>query len=219
MNVLAVSPHPDDETLGAGGTLLKLKAQGHNIFWLNITDMKAEYGWDENYISLRQSQIENIKKHYSFDGFYNLALPPTKLSAMDECEIIEKIKSVYHEVKPAWLIIPGAYDAHSDHRIVYNCCMACAKTFRAPYIKRITTMEIPSETDYGYQREKFEPNMFVDITNEMDKKIEAIKIYDTEIEDPPFPRSIDNIVSLAATRGGTCACKYAEAFCVIKQIE
>lgn len=45
MRILVISPHADDETLGAGGTLLKYKNQGHNIFWLNVTDMKEEYGY------------------------------------------------------------------------------------------------------------------------------------------------------------------------------
>lgn len=219
MRVLVVSPHPDDETLGAGGTLLKLKKQSHLIYWLNITDMKIEDGWNRDIITHRQKQIEKIKNYYGFDGFYNLKLPPTKLNSLDDGMIINAIKKVYDEVKPEWIIIPGQYDAHSDHHVVYSCCMASAKTFRAPYIKRITTMEIMSETDYGFQAEKFVPNFFVDITDTLEEKIEAMKIYDTEIEEVPFPRSLENIRSLASVRGGYCTSKYAEAFCIIKQIE
>lgn len=219
MNVLVVSPHPDDETLGAGGTLLKLKKQGHAVFWLNITDMKVEYGWDVNKVRHRQEQIEAVRKFYQFSGFYNLSLPPVRLSSMEEGEIIGKIRAVYDEVKPEWLMIPGQYDAHSDHHVVYSCCMACAKTFRAPYIKRITTMEILSETEYGYQMEKFQPNLYVDISEEIEGKMEAMKIYDTETEEVPFPRSLDNIRALAAVRGGCCTRRYAEAFCIVKQIE
>ena len=203
MKVLVISPHPDDETLGAGGTLLKLKSQDHNIYWLNITDMKSEDGYDEQLILHRQEQIKKVKEFYDFDGAYNLAFPPTKLSGMDEGMIICAIKDIYDKIKPEWIMIPGQYDAHSDHHVVYNCCMAAAKTFRAPYIKRITTMEITSETDFGFQNEKFTPNLFIDVTDTLEGKIEAMKIYDTEIEETPFPRSIDNIRALAVNRGGT----------------
>ena len=140
MNIIVVSPHPDDETLGAGGTLIKMKKKGHKIFWLNVTDVTEELGWSKAFIEHRKEQIKSVKEFYRFDGFYNLAFPASKLSQIDEGEIISSIKKIYEEVKPEWIIIPGQYDAHSDHRVVYNCCMAAAKTFRAPYIKRITTM-------------------------------------------------------------------------------
>jgi Uncharacterized proteins, LmbE homologs len=219
MRILVVSPHPDDETLGAGGTLLKMKKMGHQIFWLNVTDMKRDEGWEEKLISRRREQIERIKEFYNFEGFYNLSLPPTKLSGMDEGEVIGEIKKVLKVVEPEWLMLPGWYDAHSDHHVVYNCCMACSKSFRAPYIKRITTMEIISETDYGYNREKFVPNLFVDITDELEGKLEAMRIYDTEIQEMPFPRNLENIRALAQVRGGTCQSRYAEAFFIVKQIE
>lgn len=202
MKILVVSPHPDDETLGAGGTLLKMKKQGHQIYWLNITDVKLGMGWPDKWISHREEQIKDICSFFDFNGFYNLAFPATKLKSLDEGEIIGAIKKIYDDVQPEWLIIPGQYDAHSDHHVVYNCCMAAAKTFRSSYIKRITTMEIVSETDYGFQKEKFEPNLFIDITDEMEKKMEAMKIYDTEVEETPFPRSLENIKAHAMMWGG-----------------
>lgn len=219
MRLLVVSPHPDDETLGAGGTILKHKKAGNQIFWLNVTDMKVLWGWDKRLVERRREQLKDVNVFYGFDGFYNLGFQPAKLKNIEEGQIIEKIRKVFQEVKPEWILIPGKYDAHSDHHVVYDCCMACAKTFRAPYIKRIATMEIISETDYGAQRETFAPNFFVDISNEIEEKLNAMKIYDTEIENSPFPRSLENIKALAAVRGGACMSRYAEAFCIVKQIE
>ncbi len=170
-------------------------------------------------IEKRQEQLNRVCQFYGFDGFYNLKLPPTQLTKLEEGKVIGMIKRVYNEVQPEWVIIPGQYDAHSDHHVVYNCCMAAAKTFRAPYIKRVTTMEILSETDYGFQKEKFEPNLYIDISTEMENKLEAMKIYDTEIEEVPFPRNLDNIKALAMIRGECCTSRYAEAFCIVKQIE
>ena len=125
MRILVVSPHPDDETLGAGGTLLRYKKEGNQIFWLNITDMKASDGWDEKVIKVRQNQIKAVNEYYQFDGFYNLEYPPTKLNYIEEGKIIGTIKRVFDDVKPEWLLIPGGYDVHADHRVVHNCCIAC----------------------------------------------------------------------------------------------
>lgn len=137
MKILVVSPHPDDETLGAGGTLIKMKKKGHQIYWLNVTDMVSKDHWDDKLVIHRQQQLKRVNTFYCFDGFYNLAFQPTKLSNMDESELIRAISSVFEKVKPQWLILPGQYDAHSNHRVVYNCCMACSKSFRMPYIKRL----------------------------------------------------------------------------------
>lgn len=42
MKILVISPHPDDETLGACGTVMRLISQGAEAVWLNITNMKTE---------------------------------------------------------------------------------------------------------------------------------------------------------------------------------
>lgn len=218
MKVLVVSPHPDDETLGAGGTLLKLKKAGHQAYWLNITDIKPGYGWDAGLCARRGAQVEAVKEFYGFDGAFSLGLQPAALSSEGEGRVIEGVRAVLEQVRPGWLILPGPYDAHSDHRIVYSCCMACAKAFRAPYIRRVTTMEVLSETEHGFHKEKFEPNLIVDITEELEGKLEAMKLYDTELGEAPFPRSLENIRALASVRGSG-VCRYAEAFAIVRQIE
>ncbi len=219
MRIIVVSAHPDDETLGAGGTIKKMKKTGHAVFWLNVTDISENMGWREEYIVRRRQQIKEINNFFLFDGFFNLALPAAKLSTIDEGELINSMKRVFDDIKPEWIIIPGAYDAHSDHRVVYNCAMSAAKTFRSPYIKRVSTMEILSETDYGFQGNMFSPNLFVDISDEIEDKLTAVRIYDTEIQNVPFPRSVENIKALAMVRGSAAYVKYAEAFNVIKQLE
>ncbi len=219
MKIMVVSPHPDDETLGAGGTLIKMKKQGHDIYWLNITDVSEGSGWDSSFVEKRREQIEKVNNYYDFREFFNLSFPSTKLTLIDEGSLIGAIKDVFDKVEPQWIIIPGNYDAHSDHRVVYNSCMAAAKSFRAPYIKKITTMEITSETDFGFQKEKFEPNMFVDITEEIDQKIKAMEYYDTELQEDSFPRSIRNIKAKAMVHGASCCCEYAEAFHIVRFVE
>ncbi len=219
MRILVVSPHPDDETLGAGGTLLKEKKKNNDIFWLNVTDISIDSGWDKEIVEHRKAQISQVKEYYNFSMLYNLKFTPTTLSEMSENKIIEEFRHVLNDIKPEWIILPGQYDAHSDHHVVYKCCMACTKAFRLPYIKRITTMEILSETEYGFQNDKFIPNFYVDISDELEGKINAMKIYDSEIDEVPFPRSIENIKALATYRGCSCGRRYAEAFYIVKSIE
>jgi len=217
--ILIVSPHPDDETLGAGGTLLHYKSQNNKIYWLNITNVNIEYGYNEKKVEKRKEEIDEVIKKYGFDKFFDLALCPAKLQQYDSNEIIEKISNVIKEIEPTTIILPNSTDVHSDHRIVFEWCYSCTKIFRYPHLRKILSMEILSETDFAVYENGFVPNYFIDISNEFNKKIEILKIYNSELGKHPFPRSIEGIEALAKYRGISAGCKYAEAFKVIKIIE
>lgn len=218
MNVLVVSPHPDDETLGAGGTILRLKEEGNKIFWLNITGMTKGGIFSEEMQERRKEQLKNIEDFYKFEGTYNLNLPTAQLDSYNTSDAIDKIREVFTKVQPEMLILPDYNDAHSDHKKVFEWCYSCSKVFRFPYIKKIMTMEIVSETDFGKPENPFIPNFYVDITEYLEKKINALNIYDTELGEPPFPRSIEHVKALATVRGAAAGVKYAEAFRMIKYI-
>lgn len=218
MNVLVVSPHPDDETLGAGGTILRLMAEGNSVNWLNITGMAGNPKFSQEVIDKRQKQLKRVEEFYQFQKVFHLNLPTTRLDNYDSTEAIDRISEVFQEVTPQCLILPDYNDAHSDHKKVFEWCHACSKVFRFPYIKQIMTMEIVSETDFGGPQNPFVPNYFVDVTDYYEKKIEAVKFYDTELGNPPFPRSLENIKALMSFRGAAAGVQYAEAFRLIKYI-
>lgn len=217
MNVLVVSPHPDDETLGAGGTLLKYKDTGSKIYWLNITNMREEYGYVKEDVELRKNQIERVIEQYKFDKFYDLALEPARLEKYDS-GIIRKISDIVDEIRPEIIILPNRSDIHSDHKIVFDWCYSCTKIFRYPYIKMILTMEILSETDFGIIDDYFIPNYYVDITDYYQRKNDILEIYESEIGKHPFPRSIEGVEAIAKFRGISAGTKYAEAFKIMKFI-
>lgn len=220
MKVIVISPHPDDETLGAGGSLLKLGHTGNQIYWLNITDVKMlGRGYDKAFIEKRKIQIEKINEYFGFEEFFNLQFPPAELNDGVKGELINAIGSIFDKVKPDWVILPDYNDAHTDHKYVFEAAYACSKIFRRSYIRRIMTMEIPSETNFGMPYDTFKPNLYVDITNYLEKKMEALRIYDTEMGTPPFPRSEEAIKAQAIIRGVEAGTLYAEAFQVLKEIE
>lgn len=219
MNVLVVSPHPDDETLGAGGTLLRYKAEGHKLYWVNVTTSKGTTLYDEQLYIKRHEQLKVIGKLYGFEKTYHLEYPTTMLDSINDGEAITKITEIMRNVSPNILILPDYNDAHSDHKSVFDWFYACSKIFRCSSVKRILTMEIISETDFGHPENPFIPNYFVDVTDYMDEKIKILKVYDTELGNHPFPRSIESVKALATVRGVQAGAKYAEAFRVVKIVE
>lgn len=219
MKVVVVSPHPDDETLGAGGTLHRLKAEGNEIYWLNVTNVCSSDRWTGDFTEKRMQQIKNIVNIYQFNQVFDLNLPPAELGDLKDGFLINKISNVFNEIKPHTVILPDRNDAHTDHKYVFDAAMSCTKIFRYPFIKRILTMEILSETGFGNPYEFFLPNYYVDVTDYMELKIKSLECYDTELQMPPFPRSIDAVRAQALLRGGEAGCMYAEAFKIVKWIE
>lgn len=219
MNVLIVSPHPDDETLGAGGTLLKYKYNGNKIFWLNITNMKEEYGYKKEIVEIRKEQILRVREEFQFDDYYDLELKPACLENYESDSIIKRISLIIDTIKPNVLILPNRSDIHSDHKKVFDWCYSCTKIFRYSYIKMILTMEILSETDFGVIDNYFVPNYYVDITDYFQHKSNILQIYESELAQHPFPRSIEGIEAIAKYRGISAGSKYAEAFKVLKIID
>lgn len=215
--VLVIAVHPDDETLGCGGTLLKHKAALDEIHWLICTSIDKNHG----YYNTRTSEIEHVFNAYSFDSIYNLQLTTMQVDKYYMSDLIDKISKVINEVKPNIIYLPFKGDVHSDHRRIFEAAYSCTKSFRYPFIKKIYMMETLSETEFALstKEDSFIPNVFVDITDYMEKKIEIMKIFESEMAQHPFPRSEENLRALATFRGATCGCQYAESFLLLKEIK
>jgi N-acetylglucosamine malate deacetylase 1 len=117
-----------------------------------------------------------------------------------------------------YLPFPG--DVHSDHEVVFDACVACSKSFRYPFIRRILAYETLSETEFGISPEVsgFRPNLWVDISSYMVQKIEIMKMYEGEMGEHPFPRSERNIRALATVRGARSGQQSAEAFMILEEL-
>ena len=219
--VIVISAHPDDEVLGCGGALFKHKMDGDQVAWIIVTNVLKEQGFSAERVKMRQEEIKKVEKLIGVDQVFKLDFPTSKLDTTHLNSIIEKISAAFLSFQPEIIYTVNRSDAHSDHRIVFDAVAACTKSFRYPYIKRVLMYECISETEFApmLPEKMFMPNYFVDITAFMDKKIEAMKIYESEIGEHPFPRSIENIKALALFRGASVGVSYAEAFQLIKFID
>ena len=217
--ILVFSPHSDDETLGAGGMLLKHRNKGDEIYWVNVTRNRELYGSTKEDELCGQKEINLVAEKYGVSKLFDLGLEPAGLDKYRTSELIEMFSKIVKEVEPQIVLMPFRNDIHTDHRIVFDAVFACTKAFRYPSIKKVLSMEIISETDYAYSDMGFVPNYYVDISDYIDNKIEIMKNYKDEIKNSPFPRNEEAIRGLAKYRGAACNVEYAEAFRIIKEIE
>ncbi|MGM0520142.1 MAG: PIG-L deacetylase family protein [Campylobacterota bacterium] len=215
--VLVVAVHPDDETLGCGGTLLKHKDNGDEINWLICTKLNSNI---KSFLT-REKEIETVSNLYNFDSVHKLELETTKVDEYSMSELISKISLAINKVQPNIIYLPFKTDVHSDHRKIFEAAYSCTKSFRYPFIEKIYMMETLSETEFAVssKEDSFIPNVFVDISDYFDKKVKILNVYKSELGEHPFPRSIKNIEALSILRGATSNCQYAESFQLIKEIK
>lgn len=219
-NILVIAVHPDDETLGCGGTLLKHKAAGDAVHWLIVTSIQEQHGFAASVVETRRQEIKAVSSMYGFEGVYDLDFPTMQLDEIAFSRLIRSISNVLGQVEPDIIYLPFKGDVHTDHQIVFKAAYSCTKNFRCPSIRKIVMMETLSETEFSpsTKGDSFIPNMFVDITNFIERKIKIMKIYKSEIGAYPFPRSERNVRALATFRGATAGCEYAEGFMILREI-
>lgn len=216
--VLVFAPHPDDETLGCGGSMLKWRAAGAAIHWVIATTVHPGVGYSEAHLQTREQEITAVAKFYDVASVHRFDYPAASLDRLPLAELIGKTAAVVNEVKPDTVLLPFRGDAHSDHRAVFDAGAACTKVFRYPFIRAVLAYETISETDFSLSEEQFRPNVFVDISKHLAGKVEAMSLYKGELGTPPFPRSIANIEAWATKRGAQAGCLAAEAFHLLKEI-
>lgn len=218
--VVVVAPHPDDETLGCGGTLLRHIKEGDEVHWLIVTSMCIDSAFSEKQKQKRKGEINKVFKEYNFSGLHELNFPPAGLDTVPKSDLIAAISNVITTIKPETVYTVNRNDAHSDHEVVFDSVMASTKSFRYPFVKRVLAYETISETDFGMKPEDggFRANVFINIENYLEKKLNILSYYNSEVGEFPFPRSRVALKAQAQLRGAQCNCHAAEAFMLLKEI-
>ena len=130
MKILAIAPHPDDETLGCGGTLFRHKQEGDELYWVIVTGISEEAGWSDEAVKKRDVEIDVAAGKYGFKEVFHFHLAATKIDILPLSDLIEKIADVYKKVEPEIIYIPFTHDVHTDHQLVAKALQSTFKWFR-----------------------------------------------------------------------------------------
>lgn len=220
-NILVISAHPDDETLGAGGTLLKHASKGDMLHWLIATGISEQQGFSSERVESRSREIQEVAAAYGFKKTIQLAHPTMHLHAGMLPQLVSEVSEVMKEVEPEIIYVLNRSDAHSDHRVLFQAVMACTKSFRYPSIRQVYMYECISETEFApvLPENVFMPNHYVDISPWFEQKLRIMQLFASELGEHPFPRSLKNMEALAIFRGATAGVQYAEAFQLLLSID
>lgn len=215
MRILVIAPHPDDETIGAGGTIARSIAEGDEVF-LCIVTLANLPPWSENIAAIQKKQVEQVQKIYGIKQVFFLDFPTVRLNTVPNMELTSALQRVVDEVKPEIVYTSSACAINQDHRLVFDATLVATRPLPASPVRRLLCYEIGPTLRFG--NSAFVPNVYVDISDFLDKKLAAMACYKTELREMPHPRSLEGIKLIARERGLSVGLKMAECFQLIREI-
>ena len=216
MTALVIAPHPDDEILGCGGVIAKRAEAGDDV-WVCIMSEGKRPMYSKEFIKEEFREMQIAHSNVGVGHFIRVALPTARLDTIPQYKLNGILTDIVDTVQPDEVFIPHRGDMHRDHQIVADAAMVALRSHK---VKRVLAYEVLSETDWNIPNTQnaFIPNVYEDITKQINFKLMAMEGYKSQLREYPAARSLEGIKALAVHRGVTVGVKYAEAFMLIREV-
>ena len=219
--ILVVVAHPDDEVLGCGGTIAKHAKDNDQIELLILADGESSRSGVKN-IDIKK-RIIATKNSANILGINNIefaGLNDNRLDKYNRLDIIQIVEKKINDFEPNIVYTHDYGDLNVDHSITNQSVLTCCRSTPNQIVKKLFSFEILSSSEWQINDSSFlfKPNYYVNITEELDKKLEALKAYSMEIRDWPHPRSLKGVTTLANLRGCQAGFDSAEAFSTLRYV-
>lgn len=206
MRILVLSPHTDDAELGAGGSIIRLLEEGHEIYWIVFSSaeeslpegmapdtLKAEFQDVISELGIKDYKIFDFKVRYLFE---------------QRQTILEEMINLRDRFHPSLVITPSSYDHHQDHQVVNSESIRAFKNSSS-----IIGYELP------WNHTQFVNPLLIRLEERhIVKKWEILNKYKSQITLKKQYFNKEFIYGVASIRGSQCSRKYAESFQVIRWI-
>lgn len=217
--ILVIAPHPDDEILGCGGTMIKNIAESNEVYVCIVTKGCPPLYKPER-TAINQQDARNCHQHIGVKKTFFLDFPAAMLEKCERYELNGRILDVIKEIQPDEVYIPHWGDMQKDHQIVAEAAMVALRPKYHPQVKKVYGYETMSETAWNAPnvQNDFVPNVYVDITDFLEDKKKALAFFSLQVSAFPDARSEEAIEALAKYRGALMDMKAAEAFMLIREL-
>jgi len=227
-NVLIIAPHPDDEVLGCGGLITKVKGAGGTVYvqFIVVGNTKDFSRKGRSNAKERTREIQSVMRylridryHIGFSERHHLRLD--RVGQRSIMQLLERDSPVSIErVKPTIVVYPSPYSYNQDHVIVARAAHATlrpAESTTKHFVPTVLAFEVPAD-DWSLHHQQV-PNYFVRLTQrEIETKRKALTLYTSQVRPFPNPRSEQAVTALAQLRGSLCDAPFAEAFLVYRHV-
>ncbi|WP_379923357.1 PIG-L deacetylase family protein [Erythrobacter sp. R86502] len=217
--VLVIAPHPDDEVLGCGGTMARLADSGQDVH-VAIVTKGYEPAFSASLVDQVRDELSAAHTILGVKQCHFLDLPAAALDTLPGSQINAAIGQLVSDLMPDTLFIPFVGDVHRDHQLVFTAALVASRPRAQDVPRRILAYETLSETNWAAPgiTEAFLPNVYLDISATIERKIEAFAAFKSQVKPFPDERSLQTLRALATVRGSTIFRAAAEGFMLIRQI-
>jgi len=218
--VLVVAAHPDDEVLGAGGTILKHTGAGDEVTILLLGEGETSRGAAQADIEKRAAQAREAGQALGAKEVILEKFPDQKFDTVPLLELTKIVEAVIDRVKPEIVYTHNPMDLNLDHQLTAQAVLTACRPQPGFSVKQILAFEVLSSTEWQHKekRKMFVPTAYVDISGVLDKKLAVLEVYRDELREFPHPRSLEGVRVLAKYRGMEAGLPLAEAFQVIRTL-
>ena len=218
--ILIVAAHTDDEALGCGGTIAKHAAQGDSVYAVFLADgVTSRPSATSAELELRTAAAAKAHSILGIKQSFMLGLQDNRMDTVPLLDIVQKLEAVIDEVQPNVIYTHHYGDLNIDHRITHQAVMTACRPMPGSSVKEIYAFEVLSATEWNTPGiYNFTPHLFVDITENLETKMNALSAYELEMREAPHSRSIINAKRLAELRGSAIGVGAAEAMMAVRII-
>ena len=224
--ILVVAAHPDDEVLGAGGSLLRHSAEGDIISVMfmsdGVTGRDTEYQPDKRAyeIQARKNMALEAAKFFNCNDVSFLDLANLRMDQEYLLDLTKKIEKRINDFLPDIVYTHFISDSNLDHGITHKACLAALRPTPDRRVSSLRLFEVCSSTEYSVMASgnDFVPNLYIDVSKYKKNKMELVKCYDFEMRPFPHPRSEEVLNARDIYRGASVGVERAEAFVEVRRI-
>ncbi len=209
--ILVVAAHPDDEVIGAGGTIAAHAARGDAVFIAILADgATVQFPDEPDKISLKQDQTRRVAEVLGAKEVFCGVFPDQRLDMVPLLEINRFLEEIARKVQPQIIYTQHFADLNADHRIAYEAAAVATRPFTLPSFEQLLCYSSDTLTHAGQGTPRF--NVYSDISDTLELKLKAMQVYETEMRPHPHPRSLEALRHAAQRNGAMVGLAAAEVF-------
>ena len=223
--VLVIAAHPDDEVLGCGGTIARLAQEGHQVYVSilgeGITSRHSQRDQaDQAEVKRLRNRCWEVARLLGTKDLFFYDLPDNRFDTVPLLNVVKIIEGLVEKISPRVVYTQHGGDLNVDHRVVYRATLTATRPLPGGPVSAVYAYEVPSSTEWAFQKLSpvFKPNVYMDIGDTLELKIQAMQLYEGETRPYPHPRSPEALRAIARRWGSVVGLQAAEAFESVREI-